>query len=503
MRQYEMFELSLRGAPPSDSEALADVEASFTTGCTTQTVKGFYDGDGVYKVRYYPSTPGFYTWKVSGAVTAEGAGECVSSQLHGLVQAEGCHFVFQDGTRFAPFGTTVYALIHQPQALIGETMETLRTAPFNKLRFCVFPKSYEYNHNEPEEYPFHKDATGNWNVHRPNHAFWRRLEVAVGQLSDMEIQSDLILFHAYDRWGFSKMTREQNEVYLRYALRRLSAFPSIWWSMANEYELCFAKSVEDWRRFEEIIREEDAYGHLLSNHYCVRPYDYTRKNITHLSLQNVLFYKADQWMKQFGKPVVFDECCYEGDISQSWGNISAREMTHRFWCACCLGAYATHGETYLSDDEVLWWAKGGKLKGESPKRIAFLREIVEALPAAIEPWQEPEYLLSEGEMCGYPVNDQHPIFALLASLSERENDSGLLKDKIFAGHCNEDAFIKYFGRHCPRRPFLMLPESKTYRIDVIDTWNMTRETVLTGASGVTWVELKTGREGIALLANAE
>ena len=503
MRQYEMFELKLLGDAPAGSEALVDVEAVFRNGGSSQTVRGFYDGDGVYKVRYLPGRTGTYTWKVSGAVSAEGTEECVASESHGLVRTEDCHFVHEDGARYTPFGTTVYALLHQKQELIDETMETLRTAPFNKIRFCVFPKSYEYNHNEPDDFAFHKDAEGRWDVHHPDHAFWRRMEANITRLAEMGIQSDLILFHAYDRWGLSKLTAEENEVYLRYALRRLSAFPSIWWSMANEYELCFAKTLEDWYRFEEIIKEEDIYGHLLSNHYCVRPYDYSRESITHLSLQNVLFHKADQWMSKYGKPVVFDECCYEGDISQPWGNISAKEMTHRFWCACCLGAFASHGETYLSDDEVLWWAKGGRLKGESPSRIAFLRGIIENLPSALEPWKEPEYLLAEGEMCGYPVDENHPIFALLASLSEKEDDAGLLKDKVFAGRCGDNAFIKYFGRHCPRRPSLMLPENRTYKIEAIDTWNMARKTVMTGASGTTWVDLGAGTEGIALLAKAE
>lgn len=51
--------------------------------------------------------------------------------------------------------------------------------------------------------------------------------------------------------------------------------------------------------------------------------------------------------------------------------------------------FSAIGETYLSDDDVLWWAKGGKLKGKSPERIAFLRELMESLPSAIEPWYEP------------------------------------------------------------------------------------------------------------------
>lgn len=88
-------------------------------------------------------------------------------------------------------------------------METLSTAPFNKVRHCVFPKHYDYNHNDPELYAFEKDADGKWDVNRPCFAFWEHLEKQIFALADMGIQSDLILFHPYDKWGFSHMTMEE------------------------------------------------------------------------------------------------------------------------------------------------------------------------------------------------------------------------------------------------------------------------------------------------------
>lgn len=63
--------------------------------------------------------------------------------------------------------------------------------------------------------------------------------------------------------------------------------------------------------------------------------------------------------------------------------------------------FSAIGETYLSDDDVLWWAKGRKLKGKSPERIAFLRELMESLPSAIEPWYEPESVTFGDEFLGY------------------------------------------------------------------------------------------------------
>jgi hypothetical protein len=39
-----------------------------------------------------------------------------------------------------------------------------------------------------------------------------------------------------------------------------------------------------------------------------------------------------------------------------------------------------HGETYQHEQDILWWSKGGVLHGQSPPRLAFLREVLESLP---------------------------------------------------------------------------------------------------------------------------
>lgn len=58
MRQYEMFELSFEGPQPEESEALTDITAEFTCGEDTWKVKGFYDGNKNYKVRFLPQKTG-------------------------------------------------------------------------------------------------------------------------------------------------------------------------------------------------------------------------------------------------------------------------------------------------------------------------------------------------------------------------------------------------------------------------------------------------------------
>ena len=70
----------------------------------------------------------------------------------------------------------------------------------------------------------------------------------------------------------------------------------------------------------------------------------------------------------------------------------AQEMVRRFWLGTVLGSHVGHGETYLDAKDVLWWSKGGVLHGESPKRIAFLKHLIEQFPPeGIDPLPNVKY----------------------------------------------------------------------------------------------------------------
>lgn len=138
MRQYETYELKFKGAAPEGSQAVIDLEAVFTVDGETTRVKGFYAGNETYVVRFYPKRPGQYTWKVTGVVEAEGEETCDAAVYSGMVKAEETHFVYEDGTLFYPFGTTVYALAHQSREIVEQTFASLEKSPFNKVRHCIF-----------------------------------------------------------------------------------------------------------------------------------------------------------------------------------------------------------------------------------------------------------------------------------------------------------------------------------------------------------------------------
>ncbi|MBQ7057846.1 MAG: DUF5060 domain-containing protein [Firmicutes bacterium] len=533
--QYEMKELTFKGPEPSGSHVETDLEAVFTLGEEKTTVKGFYAGDGQYRIRFLPLKEGNYTYKVSGIVSDSGSLSVQPARAgqHGPVWAEETHLRFADGTWFHSFGTTVYALAHQSGELTEETFSSLREAPFNKVRMCLFPKHYNYNHNDPDFFPFNilpgrkyefrdapafvdpSDEIPVWDVHHPDFRFWDSFEKKLVRLDKMGIQVDLILFHPYDRWGFAKLSPEDNLVYLDYLVRRFAAYPNIWWSLANEYDLCRAKDLSDWPKFEDKIAETDPYHHLMSNHNCFPLYDFSHEKITHCSCQLRTMTMVPELQRKYGKPVLYDECVYEGNLPETWGSISAAEMVNRFWKVTATGGYCTHGEVFLDpaqeelDEAVLWWAKGGKLKGKSPRRIAFLRSIMEEIGDPLSPvvggiWN----LLTMSETELAQALEKLPsgmkgLVRVMLSMDKVELTRHVDAEAEFVGATDDRrVFLFYYGTDCHARVTIDLPEDRVYKVEVLDAWNMTRMLANNAASGKTVIRLP-GHEYMAVLATAK
>jgi hypothetical protein len=442
IERWGIFETKANG--PTSAAPYIDVKfgADFRFEHRTVAVDGFYDGEGVYRVRFMPDAEGEWSYATrSNRPELNGkSGRFVcgspSGGNHGpVVVRKTWHFGYTDGTPYLPFGTTCYAWTHQGDALEERTLATLKQSPFNKIRMCVFPKSYAFNRNEPPEYAFVRSAEGVNDYTRINPLFFRRLEKRVGQLQQLGIEADLILFHPYDRWGYSNMGADADDRYLRYVVARLAAYRNVWWSMANEWDFVKTKTLSDWDRFFRIVQESDPYQHPRSVHNGRVLYDHGKPWVTHASIQGDDFDKIPGWLDTYRKPVVFDECKYEGNIQQRWGNLSPHEMARRFWIGTVGGAYVGHGETYLNNEEVLWWSKGGVLHGESGPRIAFLRKLAETnAPGGLTPLVNPYYP-------GASVPGQYYLF-----------------------------FLDY---HQPVLAEFELPADAKFQADVIDPWNMT------------------------------
>jgi len=439
--QWNIFEISLKGPQTGNPHTEVDLSATFILGGFEKTVDGFYDGNGNYKVRFMPDRIGKWTYitqsNKSSLNAKTGKFECVkaSGTNHGPVRVRNTfHFAYEDGTPYYEIGTTCYAWTHQSQALQEQTLETLKNSPFNKIRMCVFPKDYIYNRNEPELFVFARNKNGKNDYTRFSPEYFRNLENRIMELQKMGIEADLILFHPYDRWGYARMDADTDARYLKYIVARLSAFRNVWWSMANEYDLMDFKTMNDWDRLCKVVYENDPYKHLLGIHNCRKWYDHNKPWITHASIQTTDFISAKKWREKYNKPLVYDECRYEGDIKPAWGRLTPEQMTGMFWKSLITGTYAGHGETYDREDEILWWSKGGVLHGKSAERIQFFKKYLENGPEE-----------------GYsPINE------------------------YAAGKYGEH-YLYYFDEEKPSEWTFDLPNWRNYQVEIIDTWNMTSE----------------------------
>ena len=85
------------------------------------------------------------------------------------------------------------------------------------------------------------------------------------------------------------------------------------------------------------------------------------------------------------------------------------------------------------------------------------------------------------------------------SMGQRERDFAFAAAYEYNGHCGDDAFLWYLDDQSAACKIVELPKDNTYRVEVIDTWEMKRETVLESASGATQVNLP-GKPFMAILA---
>ena len=150
VERWGQFEVRLAG--PAEGNPFTDhrISANFTGPEGMVKVCGFYDGDGRYAVRFMPSYEGEYRFTLQADFLEkerQGSFTVTSAQdgNHGPVRTSGCHFVYEDGTPYYSVGTTCYVWELQSDERIEQTLHSLEDAGFNKIRFCIFPKHYDYN----------------------------------------------------------------------------------------------------------------------------------------------------------------------------------------------------------------------------------------------------------------------------------------------------------------------------------------------------------------------
>lgn len=466
VERWGVYELSLPG--PSTGNPFTEVRfaAVFDNGRKKIEVPGFYDGDGVYRVRFMPDTEGSWRyrtesnrWELTGKTGALEVGKPAAGN-HGPVRVHNTyHFAYEDGTPYRQIGTTIYNWTDAPAEVQEETLRTLADSPFNKIRMLLTPQKSSYRKSfAPPLWPYEGKAPQDWDFTRFNPAYFRHLEKRIAQLGAQGVEADLILFNPYGRWGFETMSAANDDLFVRYVVARFAAYRNVWWSLANEYDFLETKTEADWDRLGALVRQCDPFNHLRSIHNGLRIYDHRASWVTHASIQSATAAEhsgsAEFLRCVWQKPVVFDEIQYEGDAKYRWAALSGFDLVHRFWSGLVAGTYVGHGDYFNTQDEDTWTSFGGHLGGNSVPRLAFLRKIME-----------------EGPGDGFDQLD-------------RDHDPNT------AGVAGE-YYLSYLGREkATSWPFrlckTMLSEGMRFSVEIIDVWEMS----ITPVEGVFVVKQK-------------
>ncbi len=476
IEKWGVFEIALQGKTEGNPFVDYTIEGTFSHAEESLSVHGFYDGNGIYKVRFMPSHEGTYTYRISGTFSEEifeGSFLAVAptGNNHGPVRVKNqFHLAYEDGTPHYSFGTTCYTFDLIPKHIVEETFEELKKGYFNKLRFCIMPKHYDFCLTDPVCFPYegtpmdasvltrknfgsyNGNAPGNqWDFTRFRPEFFQIHDEVIQRLAELGMEADLIMFHAYDRWGFSTMSMEDNKRYIRYITARYSAYRNVWWALANEYELLGQLKEADWEELAAELVANDPYAHLRSIHNCEVFYDYAKPWITHCSCQRCDHYRTTEYTadlrEQFGKPVVWDEYGYEGDFPHCWGNFTPEEIVRRAWEAILRGGYAGHGETFQSEDDLIWWCHGKKLKGESAERFRFMREFLEDVPG-----------------CGLKYGDLRDDVYF-----QWDDKVAIPEEKAYEG----DYYFYYYSMWRPSFRQIWVDDETEFDVEIVDTYDMT------------------------------
>lgn len=453
VEQWGLYEITLKG--PTNGNPFVDVRFSavFDNGHRQVEVPGFYDGDGSYRVRFMPETQGRWRyetkancWDLTGK-TGEFTATKPGPGNHGPVHVFNTyHFAYADGKPFKQIGTTIYNWIDTPDEVQEDTLRTLAASPFNKARMLITQQPTPYQKKfPPTRWPYIGQPPQDWDFTRFNPAFFRHYEQRIGQLRDLGIEADLILFNPYGRWGFESMSPANDDLFVHYVVARFAAFRNVWWSLANEYDFLRTKTDVDWDRIGTLVQHSDPFNHLRSIHNGSLLFDQSKPWVTHISMQNGTAVEtpgsAEIYRDVWRKPVVYDEVKYEGDAKFRWADLNGFDMVHRFWCGTAGGTYVGHGDYFNTLDEDTWTSFGGKISGQSVPRLAFLRKIMETGPAdgldPIDKWNDPDTVGQAG-----------------------------------------DYYLTYFGRATPTNWVFQLYKTKVtegmkFKVDVIDVWDMT------------------------------
>ena len=386
-----------------------------STGEQSVKVDGFCDSaDGrVFRIRFMPTRPGGYNYWIvyrqgtyqashEGKFTARDAGR------RGLIRVDKdypWHFLWEGtGEHYFWNGTTTYWLLGWDDETIRGNIDRLAGLKVNRLRTAINGRVKDGQAWYENVYPTEKFSflMNPWVAQRPdsvedpgfdvtrfNLSHWHKIERMLRHARGKDMAISIIFYvdgarPGVDPFGKTRMGKEDEQRYYRYAVARLAAFSNVMWDVTNEYHLFRNDKWTD--QMGAFIRQCDPYDHVMSVHgHAKFPFrtsewaDFAMYQSwdEHGGYRFMLNNRLQQQKTGRPMPQVNEEYGYE-DHYPTWGGgrkVPARSADNRrrlAWGIYMAGGYQTTGER--ADTGTGWGPDtgGGWINGRGDDSMTML-----------------------------------------------------------------------------------------------------------------------------------
>lgn len=340
---FSVFELNLEAKNPgknSYTEGPA-LSAIFTDPDNrTYMVKGFWNGENIFSIRFSPQKAGIWTYTTSssdpglnairGSFTAVEPDEMELRQnilSHGFLKPEGYGWKLSDGTPFLPVGETQWSFTEEFHT--GEWKDwvsVLKERGYNSFLGCIWLGKYP----RAGITPFKGSPAGDM----LNEAFFDRLDEWIEFANDHGIIMGLTIggFPDNSRWFALFNKKERNDRWFQYCVRRYAAYHVRWvlYGEVDEVNPPWATWEENAEAMARLVKDEDPYDHPVGSHHRYIDRATARSSgIDFLCIQsnrnafgrmNAEYqYLTTKDYRQYGKPLWFEEYWYENMEGQTPG----------------------------------------------------------------------------------------------------------------------------------------------------------------------------------------
>lgn len=380
--QYNPVDIEIKGSCCVENPYYADVTGSFQGPCGKSiSVPGFYDGDGIWKVRFSPLSTGLWKYTISSPhILIEqpyGYIQCIENEnvnIHGGLEINPenpYHFEYEDGTKYFLLGyecNWLWALGFDDKNVqkVKEFIKQIKSYSFNHIFINLYAHDTSWcngvtsikDYGPPKHYLW-EGTNENPEFGYLNMAFFRNLDRVVKCLMEEGIIAHLY-FKAYNKkvnWPLKYSVEE--ELYFKYIASRYQAFSNIVWDFSKE---AFHETDKEYIKSRiNLVKECDAYHRLFTIHDD-RYYSSNEKyneSIDFITLQQHSdFYTSILLERQKRKwPVLNAEFGYEpgplgsDDLTYQVGH-SPEEIIRRAYHIVMAGGYPGYYYTYTAWDVI-------------------------------------------------------------------------------------------------------------------------------------------------------